>query len=73
MKLIHNKSQRMLEVEQQLGEGIEEYMRRRFVDEEMSLYALAQDMGISYRILLKWLNLAGIYSRNLNIKGGDGV
>lgn len=61
----------MLEIEGILGEPLEEYLRRSFVDENKGLHEIASELNIAYRILLKWLKLAGIYSRNLNIQGGE--
>lgn len=61
------KTDLMLEVEHHLGEPVEQYLRRRFVDDEMGLSQLAEELNISYRTLLKWLEIAGIYSRRLGI------
>lgn len=61
------KTKRMLEVEHDLGEPIEEYLRRRFVDDNINPYELAKEMGIAYRILFQWLDRVGIYSRRLGI------
>lgn len=70
MKAIAKKTWRMLEVEHDLGESVESYMRRRFVDDNVTLYELSDEMNVSYRMVLKWLKMAGIYSRRLGI-GGD--
>lgn len=61
----------MLEVESKFGQPIEEVLRIRFVDEGKTLYEIADELDIAYRTVLKWLNLAGIYSRNLKLKGGE--
>ena len=66
MKSFH-KTPRMLEVEHNLGEPVEQYLRRRYVDDNINLYDLADELGIAYRILLQWLDKAGIYSRRLGI------
>lgn len=65
MRHIEKKSWRMQQVEQSLGEPLEEVLRRKYVDENKSLYVIAEELGISYRIVLDWLKQAGIYSRNL--------
>lgn len=67
MKQIHIKTERMIEVEQRFQEPIEELLRRLFVDEGKTLYEIADELGIAYRIVLKWLDKAGIYSRNLRV------
>lgn len=67
MKTIKYKTELMLEIERNHTEPLEEMLRRKFVDEHMNLYDLAQDVGISYRTLLKWLKLCGIYSRRLGL------
>lgn len=65
MKMISNKTKRMKEVESMIGEPIEEYLRRKFVDDNLSLQTISQELGIAYRILLQWLERAGVYSRKL--------
>lgn len=67
MKPINNKTKRMLEVEAELGESIELYLHRRFVDENADLHDIAHDTGVAYRNILEWLELSGIYSRRLGI------
>jgi hypothetical protein len=65
MRKIQRKTDRMLEIEKQFGEPIEELLRRLFVDENKNLYDMASELGVAYRNILKWLKLAGIYSRKL--------
>lgn len=63
----------MLEVEEYFNENIEELLRRKFVDEDKSVYEIRTELScfsdttISYRIIIDWLNKAGIYSRRLKI------
>ena len=57
----------MLEVEQRLGEPVEELLRRFYVDEHKSVHEIATIIGVTYGIAHKWLKLAGIYSRQLNL------
>jgi len=65
MRHIKKKNWRMKQVEQSLGEPLEEALRRKFVDENKNLYVIADELGISYRVVLDWLKKAGIYSRDL--------
>lgn len=67
IKLIQNKSKSLLEAEQRLGEPIEEYLRRRFVDENAHVHVLYKEVGIAYPTLLKTLKRAGIYGRRLGL------
>lgn len=48
-------------------EMIEETLRRLFVDENMTQKQIALELGISYVSVIKWLDLAGIYSRRLTV------
>lgn len=68
IKQIQHKTARILQVEQELGEPIEEYLRRRFIDENASLHELADEVGLAYRILLRTLEQAGVYGRRLGIE-----
>ncbi len=68
VKEIHRKTKKMLEIETKTKERIEETLRRLFVDENKSHEEIAKELSISYVTVLKWLNLAGIHSRKLNIR-----
>ena len=67
MKTIYNKTSKMLEVEQRFDEPAEELLRRFYVDEHKSVHEIASIIGTTYAIAHKWLKLAGIYSRQLNL------
>lgn len=67
MKIIENKTKKMLQVEKKFNKNIEEVLRSRFVDKNMPIMAIGEELGISYRIVLNWLKLAGVYSRNLEL------
>lgn len=67
IKVIQNKSKRIQEVEKALGEPIEEYLRRRFVDDGVHLHDLKDELGIAYPTLIKLLKLAGVYGRRLGL------
>ncbi len=54
-------------IETKRGEDIEETLRRLFVDEHMSYMDIAKQLNISYVTVIKWLRLAGVYSRKLNV------
>ena len=66
MKKIQCKSDKMLFVENKTNENIEELLRKMYVDQNMDIYAMCQELGISYVTTLRWLEKAGIYSRRLN-------
>ena len=68
VKEIHRKTKKMLEVETKTKERIEETLRRLFVDENKSHEEITKELSISYVTVVKWLSLAGIHSRKLNIK-----
>lgn len=67
MKKIRNKSKRILEVEQNKGVEIEEELRKLYVDENKSTEEIAKCLSISYVTAFRWLQLAGIYSRKLEL------
>jgi len=67
IKPIINKSDVILEVENRLGENIEEVLRRKFVDENKLTKTIANELSISYVTAFRWLKRAGIYSRKLDI------
>jgi transposase len=57
----------MQQIEQREGECIEEILRRKYVDENKLITLIAKELQISYVTTYKWLNLAGIHSRKLNL------
>ena len=67
MRSIIYKTRRMKEVEEVVGQSIETYLHRRFVDEDAGLHEISSEINVSYRIVLKWLDSAGIYSRRLGL------
>lgn len=69
MKEITNKTGKMIDIETKTGEKIEETLRRLFVDENKSQIEIANELSISYVSVIKWLHLAGVRSRKLNIFG----
>lgn len=66
MKVIHNKTTLMLNVENKKQQNIEELLRMMYVDQNMNIYDICEELGISYVTALKWLQHAGIYSRALS-------
>lgn len=68
MKRIPNKNKRMNQIEAMTGEGIEETLRRLYVDEEKSAHQICDELQLSYATTLKWLRLSGVYSRRLDIE-----
>lgn len=67
MRIIKKKTNKMLQIEQEKGENIEEVLRRMFVDENRPTENIAKELSISYVTAFKWLEKAGIYSRKLDI------
>lgn len=67
MKKINNKSAKIKLIENKEGIGIEELLRRKFVDENKSIEKIANELGISYVTTFRWLRMAGIYSRKLKL------
>lgn len=71
MKPIQNKTQRMLALEIQFKRPIEEVLQDMYVNNNMHASDMMRELGLTKRIIFHWLELAGIYSRRLNLKGGD--
>ena len=65
MKEIKVKSQEMLRVQDDFGIQLEEFLRQLFVVESLHTRDIEHLLGISHVTLLKWLKLAGIYSRKI--------
>lgn len=67
MKTIRNKTERMKLIENKHGVMLEEILRKLYVDENKSIMDIAKFLNTSHVTTLKWLDLAGIYSRQLQI------
>lgn len=67
MKKILNKSPKMLEIESERGECIEEVIRKLYVDDDLRMSTFCEELSISYVTGIKWLLRAGVYSRKLDI------
>lgn len=67
MKQINNKNAKMKLIENREGVNIEELLRRKFVDENKSINKITNELNISYVTTIRWLKLAGVYSRKLKI------
>lgn len=67
MKKIHNKNAKMKSIENREGVDIEELLRIKFVDENKSIQNITDELQISYVTTIRWLKLAGIYSRMLKL------
>ena len=67
MKQIKRKSKKMIDIEKDKGECIEEILRSMFVDENKSIIDITNELDLSYATTISWLKQAGIYSRRLNI------
>lgn len=69
MKKIKNKSERMLKVEKEFGEEIEELLRRLYVDEDLNFRQIADKLKIHYTIVSKWMRYASISSKKIDLEG----
>ena len=67
MKQNLSKNKTMKIVEEKLNKNIEEILRVKFVDEDKPAKEIADELQISYATVIRWLNLAGIYSHRLNL------
>jgi len=68
MKQIANKTDAMRLIESLAHQEIEEVMRHMWVEEELSLKDVCEQLNISSYTLTRWKQMAGIYSRRLKIK-----
>ena len=57
----------MLQIEEDREECIEEVIRQLYVDENLPIHSFCVELSISYVTGLKWLKLAGVYSRKLDV------
>jgi transposase-like protein len=67
VKEIKEKTNKMKLIELERGVKLEEILRQLYVDEHKSIENIAKNLNISYVTVIKWLKLAGIYSRKLDI------
>lgn len=67
MREITNKNAKIKLIENREGVGIEELLRQKFIDENKSTEKIANELNISYATVIRWLKLAGIYSRKLKL------
>lgn len=68
MKVIQNKTEKMLKIENNFNLPIEEILRQKFVDENKTITQIGKELNITYVTVIKWLSLAGIYSRRLKLE-----
>lgn len=67
MRKISNKSTKMKLIEHKRGVEIEELLRQMYVDENKPTQTIANELQLSYITTVKWLKLAGIHSRKLQL------
>lgn len=67
MKQIKRKSKKMIDIEKDKGECIEEILRSMFVDKNKSIIDITNTLDLSYATTISWLKQAGIYSRKIDI------
>jgi len=68
MKKIELKTDTMKLAETKIGGDIEEILRYLYVDKNMPVKDMCKVLGTSYVTTLKWLELAGIYSRKIRVE-----
>lgn len=59
----HLKTKAMLVLEHRLGEPMEDYLRRRYVDEGATTHQIGQELGLNNATVSRWLSLLGIEAR----------
>jgi len=57
----------MLKCESRFNMPIEEILRMMYVDQNLPHDHIAKELNISFPTVISWLNMAGIYSRKLNL------
>lgn len=67
MKQIKTKTKLMKVVEKRENEKIEEVLRRKYVNENKPTHTIANELKISYLTAIKWIKLAGVHSRKLDL------
>jgi hypothetical protein len=67
------KTKTMQIVEYRLGEPIELYLRRRYIDEGETLATIAADLGLVAPTLSRWLAALGIEARISGQRGKTAV
>lgn len=65
MKRNIKKTKRMLLIEEQQGEKIENILRTMFVDRNMLLRDIGKELNLNRQYVADWLDRCGIYSRHL--------
>lgn len=70
MRTIEKKTQYMYAIEMRHKLPIEEVLRIKFVDENKTLAQICEELDIAYVTLIKWLKLAGIWSRRIKMEEG---
>lgn len=65
MKQIKNRSPTMERIDEQFKMPTEELLRIKYVEQNKKVEIIAKELNISYVTVIKWLKLAGIYSRKL--------
>lgn len=53
----------MLEIELQIGEPLEEALRRMYVDERLSIAEMAKRLGAAQQTVFNWLREINVTSR----------
>ena len=65
MKQIKNRSPTMKQIDKNFNKPAEEILRIKYVEQNKKVTTIAEELDISYVTVIKWLKLAGIYSRKL--------
>lgn len=59
------KTPHMLLIEMERGEPIEQLLRRLYIDEDKTVIEIAQELGIAFTTVARWLRQFGIPRRQL--------
>jgi len=60
------KSHKMLKIEEELGETIENYFQREYVDNHRSALSISKEVGVSHHTIYVWLDKFGIPRKGLS-------
>lgn len=67
MKPFGSKNGTVRQIEERYGLPIEEVLRSLYVDKNMPKVQMAQVLGVSYVTIVRWLDRAGVYGRQIEL------
>lgn len=68
MRNIKNKTNSMLRLEREYNTSIEELLRSMYVDQNMTIKDIANELILSVGIVFRWMNMANISTRKIKFK-----